>query len=77
MFAKPNLQVLTWRGLNSLKDSNTNTSEGGAGLALGPAVLIGAALLSMATSASMNYLYFRVSTATFKVFQAPWEFYRG
>ena len=58
----PQLQVLTWRGLHSMKEpnSNSNTSDGVATLGLGPTLLIGAALASMVTSATMNYLYFRV-----------------
>eukprot|EP00752_Nemacystus_decipiens_P011366 g10100.t1 len=56
--------VLTWRGLNSLKASSAftanSTSEGSAALVSGPTVLIGAAVLSMATSAAMNFLYFKI-----------------
>lgn len=51
------MQVLTWRGLNSLKDFKT--PEGGVGLI--PKVLIGAAFLSMATASLMHFLHFRVS----------------
>lgn len=52
-------QVLTWRGLNSLKDFKT--PEGGVGLI--PKALIGAAFLSMATASFMHFLHFRVSNA--------------
>ncbi|CBJ30171.1 hypothetical protein Esi_0178_0031 [Ectocarpus siliculosus] len=48
--------VLTWRGLGSLKDFQI--PEGGVGLV--PAVLIAAAVLSLAAAASMNFLHFRM-----------------
>ncbi|CAN0192499.1 unnamed protein product [Ectocarpus sp. 4 AP-2014] len=50
------VQVLTWRGLGSLKDFQTPEGEVG----LVPAVLITAAVLSLAAAASMNFLHFRM-----------------
>ncbi|CAM9916695.1 unnamed protein product [Scytosiphon promiscuus] len=54
--------VLTWRGLTSLNDFKT--SEGGVGVV--PALLIAAAVLSMATAAAMHFLHFKMKGLYFE-----------